>query len=92
MDPLGIEVRVVDRDVPPTWLSHQRGRGDGRELLPTEAAALGVVDGGERIGREDVQVEMEPPRIRERGACRLHDALGVGGETGPVRELDAVAE
>ena len=42
MDPFGIEVRVVDRDVPPTWLSHQRRRGDGRELLPTEAAALGV--------------------------------------------------
>src|SRR5436309_892503 len=50
VDAVRIQVRVVDGDVPTTRAGAQRCGGDGRELIPAEAAGLRVVDGGKRRG------------------------------------------
>src|SRR6266542_1129696 len=60
MDPFGIQVRVVDRDVPPRWVPAQCRRDDEGELVPPETAGLRVVDRWKRLRRQDVEVEMEP--------------------------------
>ena len=64
--PFGIQVRVEDSDVPPRWAAAQCRRGDERELVPSKAPDCGLVDRRKGISRQDVEIEVEPPRIEER--------------------------
>src|SRR6266508_5713283 len=92
MDPFGIQVRVVDRDVPPGWVPAQRRRGDERELVPSKAAGLRVVDRWECLCRQDVEVEVEPPRVGEMRDCLRGRVDGFGGKAVAVHEREGIAE
>src|SRR5512132_2993301 len=92
MDPFGIQVRVVDRDVPPRWVRAHRRGDDERELLPSEAAGLRVVDRRKRPRRQDVEVEVEPPRVGEKPNRLGGRDVGFGGEAVSVHDREAIAE
>ena len=76
---IAVDGRVVDRDA----RTGATGVGDGDldepvELVPAQAAGLGVVDRREGIGGEHVEVDVQPQRSagdgRERGGHRHIDA------------------
>ena len=92
MDPFGIEVGVVDGDVPAARVGAQGCGGDGHELVPAEASGLRVVDRRKRLRRQDVEVEVEPPRIGKRRAGRRRDPGGIGRETLTVHERHPVTQ
>jgi hypothetical protein len=90
VDPSGIEVRVVDSDIPATGAGAQSRGGGNREFVPGEAPGLRVIDRGKRLRRQHVEVEMEPPLIGKRRTGRRRGSGGIGRETLTVDERHPV--